>query len=62
MMKMPVSINDAGFVCGFGLFGWGLWGWHWQIAAVVVGGLIMALSAWGALGERMDARNTRKDA
>ena len=60
-MKINVSVNDLGFVFGLAVFAYGLYGWHWQIAAVVVGVLIMILSAWRALGERVNG-NTRKDA
>jgi hypothetical protein len=61
-MKIPISVNDGGFAVGTAVLAWGLWGWHWQIAAIVVGLLIMALCAWGALGERMDDGDTRKNA
>jgi TctA family transporter len=61
MMKIPVSGCDVWFVIGLGLLGYGLYGWHWQIASAVVGVVIMLLSVWGALGERVNG-NTSKDA
>ena len=62
MMKLPVSRYDVFFAVGFASFVWGLAGWYWQIAAIAAGVVVMALSAYGALGERMDDGNTRKDA
>ena len=62
MMKMPISRYDLFFTIGFASLVWGLAGWWWQIAAIVAGVVIMALSAWGACGERVDDGNTRKDA
>lgn len=58
---MPMSRNDVFFTVGFASFVWGLAGWYWQIAAIAAGVIIMILSAWSALGERVNG-NTRKDA
>lgn len=56
MRRLPVDRNDVVGLVGLLLLGWGLWLWWPPASLMVVGGLLVGLSLFGAITRVILAR------